>query len=246
MMKIASISALTILGLGGCASTEVAAPGTVYDPYEGFNRRMFALNNTLDKAILEPTAKGYRFVTTEDMREGFSNALANLKEPVTFANEILQGDFIDASNTVGRFALNSTLGVVGLVDVAGSLGIERKSEDFGQTLGKWGVGDGPYLVLPILGSTNPRDLLGTGIDSAFQPLNYAQFSGDTEFRIGRSVLGVVSGREKLIELIADLREQQADPYTAARRIYGQTRDAAIRNGAEDPNAYEDLPNYDEY
>ncbi len=245
MKKIASISALAIVGLTGCASTS-ATSENANDPFEGFNRRMFAVNNALDKAVLEPVAKGYRTVTTDDMREGVSNALANLKEPVTFVNEVLQGELISAGHTVGRFAMNSTLGVAGLVDVAGHLGVERTKEDFGQTLGKWGVGDGPYLVLPVIGSTNPRDLLGSGVDSAFQPLNYAQFEGDTEFRIGRSVLGVVSGREKLIETVEELREQQADPYTAVRRIYGQTRDAAIRNGQEDPNAYEDLPSYDEY
>ncbi|WP_018997732.1 MlaA family lipoprotein [Hirschia maritima] len=245
MKKIASISALAIVGLTGCASTS-ATSENANDPFEGFNRRMFAVNNALDKAVLEPVAKGYRTVTTDDMREGVSNALANLKEPVTFVNEVLQGELVSAGHTVGRFAMNSTLGVAGLVDVAGHLGVERTKEDFGQTLGKWGVGDGPYLVLPVIGSTNPRDLLGSGVDSAFQPLNYAQFEGDTEFRIGRSVLGVVSGREKLIETVEELREQQADPYTAVRRIYGQTRDAAIRNGQEDPNAYEDLPSYDEY
>lgn len=245
MKKIASISALAIVGLTGCASTS-ATSENANDPFEGFNRRMFAVNNALDKAVLEPVAKGYRTVTTDDMREGVSNALANLKEPVTFVNEVLQGELVSAGHTVGRFAMNSTLGVAGLVDVAGHLGVERTKEDFGQTLGKWGVGDGPYLVLPVVGSTNPRDLLGSGVDSAFQPLNYAQFEGDTEFRIGRSVLGVVSGREKLIETVEELREQQADPYTAVRRIYGQTRDAAIRNGQEDPNAYEDLPSYDEY
>lgn len=246
MNKVASISALAILGLGACASSEGNLSAQNDDPLEGFNRRMFAVNNALDKAVLEPAAKGYRTVTTKDIRSGISNALANLKEPVTFANEVLQGDLYAASNTVGRFAINSTLGAVGLVDVAGSFGIDRTKEDFGQTLGKWGVGDGPYIVLPIIGSTNPRDLFGKGVDSAFSPLNYAQFSGDTEFRVARSAIGVVAGRETLIETINDLREQQADPYTAVKRVYEQSRDAAIRNGQEDPDAYDDLPSYDEY
>ncbi len=245
MNKVVSISALIMVGLGGCASAGNNSEQTD-DPYESFNRKMFAFNDSLDKAVLEPTAKGYRAVTTKDMREGISNALANLKEPVTFANDVLQGDLEGATNTVGRFTINSTLGVVGLVDVAGSFGIERKKEDFGQTLGKWGAESGPYLVLPVIGSTSPRGLLGSAVDSVFQPLNYAQFSGDTELAVTRRVLGVVSVRETLIETVEELREQQADPYTAVRRVYVQTRESAIRNGEEDPNAYEDLPSYDEY
>ncbi|ACT58072.1 MlaA family lipoprotein [Hirschia baltica] len=246
MNKYVCVSALAFIGITGCASADGNLSSDANDPFEGFNRKMFEVNNTLDKAILEPAAKGYRAITTEDIREGVSNALSNLREPVTFANEILQGDLVAAGETAGRFAMNSTLGVAGFVDVTGSFGVKRTKEDFGQTLGKWGVSGGPYLVLPVLGSTNPRDLFGKGVDSALQPLNYAQFEGDSEFRIAKSVIGTVSAREAFIETIDELKEQQADPYTAVRRIYDQTRDAAIRNGQENPNAYEDLPSYDEY
>ncbi len=207
---------------------------------------MYGVNDALDRAVLEPAAKGYRAITTKPIRNGVSNALSNLGEPITFTNEILQGEFSRAGNTAGRFLVNSTVGVAGFVDAAGQYGNPRTNEDFGQTLAVWGMPSGPYLVLPLIGPSNPRDLFGSGIDAAFQPLNYAEFEGDTEFAATRGVAGALSGREQAIEVISDLREQQADPYTAVRRIYDQTREAAIRNGEEDPNAYEDLPDYDEY
>lgn len=244
MKTLASVSAIALIGLAGCAST----PGETAknDPYEGFNRRMFAFNDTLDRNILEPAAKGYRAITTEPIRDGVSNALANVREPVTFANELLQGEFVRASDTVSRFVINSTIGVVGFVDVAGSFGMKRTKEDFGQTLAVWGMDSGPYLVLPIVNSTTPRDLFGSGVDVAFQPFTWTQFEGDSELRIARSIVGTVSARQKVLELVADVREQQVDPYTALRRNYVQMRDTAVRNGQEDPNAYEDLPDYDEY
>jgi len=242
MKELATVSAAFVMALGGCASTPGQTSSS--DPYENFNRSMFALNTNLDKAVLKPVAKGYRAVTTKPIRSGISNALSNLREPITFVNEILQGEFENASNTVGRFAINSTLGVAGFADAAGSLGVERTKEDFGQTLAVWGIDSGPYLVLPIINSTNFRDLLGSGVDSALQPLNYAQFDGKDEFLIGRTVVGTVSSRESVIELVDEVMEQQADPYTALRRNHVQSRGSAIRNGQEDPNAYEDLP--DEY
>ena len=243
MRPVKLMFAATLFWVAGCATT--GSTSSPQDPFEGFNRTMFRFNLGLDRIILEPTAKGYRAVTTDSMRDGVSNALANLREPVTAANQILQGDLVDAGETVGRFALNTTIGVGGFVDVAGHYGHERAKEDFGQTLGVWGVPSGPYLVLPILGSSNPRDLAGSGVDSAFQPLNWAEFDDKTEILAARSVLGLVSGREAAIEQVEQLREQ-LDPYTAVRRIYVQSRESAIRNGAPDPSAYENLPDYDEY
>lgn len=229
--------------VAGCASsTQTANPE---DPFEGFNRKMYAFNMGVDRVVLEPVAKGYRVVTTEDIREGVSNALANLREPVTAANQVLQGDFADAGETVGRFAMNSTLGVGGLVDAAGHYGQERKKEDFGQTLGVWGVPGGPYLVLPFLGPSNPRDLAGTGVDTAFQPLNWAEFEHDTAFRTTRASIGLVSGREGAIEAVEELRNQ-IDPYTALRQFYVKSREGAIRNGQLQEDLFEDLPEFDDY
>lgn len=229
--------------LAGCATT--GTTDVASDPFEDVNRRVFAFNMSVDKAVLKPVSKGYRAVTTDDMREGVSNALANLKEPVTMANQVLQGDFAAAGETVGRFALNTTIGVGGFVDAAGHFGHERKKEDFGQTLAVWGVDSGPFIVVPLLGPSNPRDLVGSGVDMALQPLNYTQFDGDDAFRISRTAVGVVSAREGASDAIDSL-DEQIDPYSAMRYLYGHLRAGAIRNGAEDPNAAEDMSQYDDY
>ncbi|MEM6627079.1 MAG: VacJ family lipoprotein [Pseudomonadota bacterium] len=236
---------LLLVTTAGCASSgnTTSTPG---DPFEGFNRTMYGFNDELDKAVLEPVAKGYRAVTNKPIRKGVRNFLGNLREPVTFVNNVLQGDLVSAGDTTGRFLINSTVGLVGILDVANNFeSLEGPREDFGQTLGVWGVEGGPYLVLPFLGSTNPRDLLGTGADIAFDPLTWTEFEGDDAFMVGRAVVGAISAREGAIETIDNLRSTQADPYTAVRRIYGQTRAAAIRNGEEDPSAYENLPDFDE-
>ena len=232
------MSIAAVLALGACATS-----GNPQDPYENFNRKMYGFNDGLDRAVLEPVAKGYRAVTNEPIRGGVSNFMDNLGEPVTFANEVLQGKVANAAGTVGRFVLNTTIGIVGIFDPAGAMGIERTDEDFGQTLGRWGVGTGPYLVLPFLGSTNPRDLLGKGADAAMNPINYAEFDGDDATRIGLSVVGGISAREGAIETVDSVRDQ-IDPYTTVRRFYVRSRAAAIGNSEPVPNNTEELPDYE--
>ena len=229
--------------IAGCASGPQAAAD---DPYENFNRKVYGFNEGVDKAVLEPAAKGYRAVTNKPIRKGVKNVLLNLGEPVTFVNEVLQGDLGGATETVGRFSINSTVGLVGLIDLADDFGLERKKEDFGQTLAVWGVDDGPYLVAPLIGPTNPRDLTGALVDRVFSPFTWSKFEGDDIVTVSRITAGALSGRESVIEVVDELRTQQADPYTAMRRVYVQNRQSEIRNGAEDPNAYENLPSYDDY
>ena len=231
---------LAAVTLGACATTGTANPE---DPYEGFNRSMYAFNDGLDKAVLEPAAKGYRAVTNEPIRGGVRNFVSNLGEPVTFANEVLQGKVGNAAGTVGRFVINTTIGIAGIFDPAGAMGIQRTDEDFGQTLGVWGVGTGPYLVLPFLGSTNPRDLLGFGADIAMDPLNYAEFESDDETRIGIAILGGLSGREDAIEAVDGIRDQ-VDPYTTVRRFYVRNRAALIGNSEPASNETEKVPEYE--
>lgn len=232
---------LAALSLSACASTQAVDLNA--DPYEGFNRQMFAFNDGLDKAVLEPVAKGYRAVTNEPVRTGVSNFVSNVGEPVTFANEVLQGKLPQAAGTVGRFVINTTIGLAGIFNPAGAFGIERTNEDFGQTLGVWGIASGPYLVLPFLGSTSPRDLVGKPVDTALDPLNYAQFDGDTETRIGILVLKGLSGREAAIEAIDGVR-QQIDPYTTARRFYVRNRAVEIGNPVPDAEKNEEVPDYE--
>ncbi|HVY87458.1 MAG TPA: VacJ family lipoprotein [Hyphomonadaceae bacterium] len=231
-----SASLLAALALSACATT--VDPNA--DPYEGFNRQMFAFNDGLDRAVIEPVAKGYRAVTNEPVRAGVTNFVNNLGEPVTFANEVLQGKLPDAGATVGRFVINTTIGIAGLFDTAGAMGIQRTKEDFGQTLGVWGIGSGPYLVLPVLGSSSPRDLFGTGTDIAMNPLTYAEFDGDDATRVGVVVLNGLSAREDALETVEDVRTQ-VDPYVTVRRFYVRGRAAAIRNNAPMPNDIEKVP-----
>ena len=153
--------------LGACATTHQPAPyneAEINDPLESMNRATFAVNDALDTVIMEPVARGYRAVAPEPARKGVRNFLRNLRSPVNIANQLLQGDLEGAGNDLTRFAVNSLVGVGGLFDVAGSEGYEYEREDFGQTLGKWGVDSGPYLVLPLLGPSSFRDATGLAID----------------------------------------------------------------------------------
>ena len=246
--RLFSLAAVALLG--ACASTPPAEPDTVADPYEGFNRQMFAFNNGVDKYALGPTAHVYETVTPRFARDRVGDFLSNLKSPVIFTNDVLQAEGGRASDTFFRFAINTTVGIAGLWDVAQYMGIEGHSEDFGQTLAVWGVGDGPYLVLPLLGPSNPRDLLGRGVDIALDPLTWTEFESDPDLDdhigIGRSVLGGLNARVALDDQIKQLNEQP-EPYVALRRIYTSQRAAEIRNGElDDAEAYEDLPDFDEF
>ena len=148
------------LGVAACAS--VPGETSRNDPYEDFNRSMLGFNLAVDEAILEPVSKGYTAVTPRWGRDRVSDFFVNLGEPVTFVNNILQGEGERALQSGFRFTVNSTLGLAGLFDIARMRGLEQSQEDFGQTLAVWGVDSGPYIVMPLLGSTNPRDLVGFG------------------------------------------------------------------------------------
>lgn len=229
-------SVLAAFTLSGCLT---AGPNPE-DPYEDFNRQMFAFNDGLDRAVLEPVAKGYRAITNEPIREGVGNFADNLNEPLTFVNHVLQGQIPDAGATFGRFVVNTTVGIGGIFDPASAMGMQRTKEDFGQTLGKWGVGSGPYLVLPFLGSTTPRDIVGKGGDVALNPLNYPEFENDDEIRMGIAVLSGVNARAGAIDAINEVRNQ-IDPYTTVRRFYDRTKAQDIANAPVQPNETEKLP-----
>ena len=248
-MQFRFLGAALTLGLGACASAPPPEPGTIADPYEGFNRQMFAFNNGVDQYALAPAATVYETVTPSFARDRVGDFLANLKSPVIFVNDVLQAEPGRASDTFFRFTLNTTIGLVGLWDAANYFGLKGHSEDFGQTLAVWGVDSGPYLVMPLLGPTNPRDLLGTGVDVAFDPLNWTEFEGqpdlDDQIALGRRVLGGLNARVEFDDQIRTLNEQP-EPYIALRRIYSSQRQADIRNGkpVDDADAYEDLPDFD--
>jgi phospholipid-binding lipoprotein MlaA len=245
-MRVAFAIFSAALSLTACATTGVEQDNsTVYDPLEGWNRGVYGFNESVDKAVLEPVAKGYRAVTNEPVRGGVSNFLSNLNQPVVFANTVLQGKPGAAIETATRFVLNTTVGIGGIFDPASGLEVPKHREDFGQTLGTWGVKPGPYLMMPFMGPSNLRDALGGGIDRAFDPMSYATFEGDTAFRVSTGIAGALSARESLIEQIEVLREQP-EPYIALRRNYSQQRAAAIRDGRVQEDPFQDLPEFDDY
>lgn len=225
-----------------CLATPAYAQDGIDDPAEGWNRSMYSINDAVDRAVIEPVARGYRFITPSPVRAGVRNFMRNLQGPVILANDLLQGEFSRAGNTAGRFAINTTFGVAGLIDVAEEVGIEHHDEDFGQTLAVWGVPAGPYVYLPLLGPSNVRDSAGRVVDVALNPLTWAQFEGDDEFMATRSVLGAISTREELIEPIEDVRNNSIDPYVTIRSTYALTRESAVRNGLQD---VQDLPEFEQ-
>lgn len=249
-MKLPAGAALASLVLTACATAPAPGPGEIADPYEGFNRKMFAFNNGVDKYALGPASDVYRTVTPEFARDRVGDFLRNLRGPVVFANDVLQAEPSRAGTTFARFGINTTVGLLGLWDAADHFGLEHHSEDFGQTLGVWGVESGPFLVMPLLGPTTPRDLLGFGVDRALDPLTWVQIDNDSDtdlaVKVGLGMLGGLNARTNLDEQI-DALNAQPEPYIALRRIYSSSRQAAIANGKVDEDeAYEDLPDFDEF
>ena len=230
----------------GCATTGTTSKS---DPLEDFNRTMFAFNIAVDDAVLEPASSGYKAVTPEWGRDRVSDFLQNLGEPVNFANSALQGDVDQALQTGFRFAVNSTIGLAGLFDLAQYEGFEVQKEDFGQTLAVWGVDSGPYLVLPFVGSSNPRDLLGSGVDTAINPINYAEYGNDedinTGFRTTQGIVGLLNTRVAIAPQIEQLLDQP-EPYIALRDIHTKQRDAQIRNGQKSQDLHEELSDFDDF
>jgi phospholipid-binding lipoprotein MlaA len=235
------LAAAFLLGLAlvGCAARpDPADPEAVAefeqtnDPLEPLNRRMFVVNDGLDTLVLRPAAEAYRIFIPPEIRTSVRNMLGNLRSPVILLNDVLQGETQRAGTTLGRFVLNTTLGVGGLFDVATGYGLPGHGEDFGQTLAVWGAGEGPYLFLPALGPSNPRDLVGTGVDAVSNPFTWisggAWLDTATAARIGLQVLDT---REGLIEPLDALRQGSLDPYAALRSAYRQRRAAEIRNPA---------------
>lgn len=251
MRGLVSVLALTAcLAVPTLASAQEAAPAsdiarsadTSNDPWEGFNRNLFGVHQAIDGAVLEPVARGYRAITPRPLRTGVVNFLRNLKSPVVFANDVLQGEVGRAGNTVGRFAINTTLGIGGIFDPATSMGLERHEEDFGQTLAVWGVPTGPYLFVPLLGPTTVRDGAGRIIDTAFDPLTWADFDDVDTVRAARTVIAGIAQREALIDQIDAFEAQGGDLYVTYRSAYEVSREAAIRNGRAD---VQDLPDFDD-
>ncbi len=227
--------AFAALILGGCATQPpaddkeaVAAFKEANDPYEPFNRAMLDFNLFLDRYLLRPVAYVYKEGVPDPLRTNIYNFLENLRAPVTFANDLMQGEMDRAGNTLLRFGMNSTFGVLGINDLAGEMGFVKHEEDFGQTMATWDVDSGPYLVLPIFGPSNPRDGVGLLADSLIDP---ARWLAPWEFRLGVMGGRAVDKRARNFDAIDDLQKNSLDLYAAVRSLYRQRRIDEIRNGA---------------
>ena len=213
------------------------------DPFEKFNRAMFKFNTKVDRYFAKPLAKGYRAVTPRPVRKGISNFFSNLREPIVILNDVLQGKVKQAGSDLGRFLMNSTLGLFGFIDVASKAGLKKHDEDFGQTLGKWGIKDGPYLVLPFFGPSSMRDAFGLVADAQVDPVRQKD---DKSTRSKLTTLRVINTRANLLDA-TDILEQAGgqDPYLFVREFYRQRRRSLVHDGSppdedeEDPLLFED-------
>jgi phospholipid-binding lipoprotein MlaA len=228
------------LGLPLAACSTTGGNPQANDPYEQTNREVFDLDIRLDRHILLPTAEAYNNVVPEFARDGIHNFLLNLNSPVIFANDLLQGEAGRGGQTLARFVLNSTIGIGGLIDIAGKIGIPYHDEDFGQTLGVWGAQEGPYLVLPFFGPSNPRDLTGDVVDIAFDPNTYISYNYKFYWSLGRGVLSVIDLRARNATTLAGIERGSVDYYASVRSLYRQNRANEISNGKQDVN---DLPDF---
>ena len=234
---------LSALFLSGCATSpnnaqsEVVEAEDFNDPLEDANRAIFDFNQKVDRNVLVPVAKAYRTVLPEPVRDSLRDFLRNLRAPLIFVNNALQGDFELAGQTFARFTLNSTLGVGGLIDVAGRWGqLPYHEQDLGVTFGVWGIPEGPYLVVPVLGPSNPRDLVGQTGEGFGDPFNLLVTGNPYTLYWIPFVRGGVSGidqRSRYIETLSDIERTSLDYYATIRSLYRQRRAALIRGQRED-------------
>ncbi|MHC8409713.1 MlaA family lipoprotein [Pseudomonas sp. Hz4] len=235
LTRATSIVAL-VAGLAGCSSqpptTEVSCADiaySVYDPAEPFNRGVFAFNRVVDDYALAPVARGYRYLPNF-FQTGVHNFVENFGEPKVFINDLLQGNPRRSVNTLGRFVLNTTIGVVGLIDVSGMAGIPRHDTDFGQTFGVWGIGNGPIIELPLFGTSNSRDAAGRVLSFVVSPFGSNSDTVETLSTL-QTVGGIVDGRAEALPL-TDSLQKLPDYYSALRNVVAEHRAAYVVDGRQ--------------
>ncbi|WP_457665158.1 MlaA family lipoprotein [Thiolapillus sp.] len=220
----AGLLAIVLLG-GGCATSGAEDP---VDPWEPFNRSMYRFNEKLDEYVARPLARGYQAITPAPVDRGITRFFANLEDVQIGLNNLLQAKFGQALSDIGRFGINSTVGILGFLDVASTMGLEKHEEDFGQTLGKWGFSSGPYLVLPVIGPSSARDAVGFAGDWVVNPI-YTQIDSAT---ISWSLYGIryVDRRADLLKASRILQSAALDPYSFVRDSYMQRRKSLVVDG----------------
>ncbi len=228
-----------LLLLNGCASTQYVE--SERDPWQGFNRAMYGFNDGLDRAILKPAAQGYRAVAPDFVETGVRNFFENLDDISVAVNNLLQGKVANSASDIGRVVINSTIGLLGLFDVASSMGFTKHDEDFGQTLGVWGMDSGPYVVWPIFGPSSLRDSPSLVVDRILlNPLTYVEIK--TFERVGIIAVDAVSVRAELLSLEETVDEISTDRYTFIREAYLDRREFLVNDGAavDDAELYDEL------
>lgn len=227
---IAAVTCLaSLMTLGGCTSVPDNAGSDPSDPWEVVNRHTYAFNQGVDNVLIKPIAKGYQFIVPEPVRDSVTHFYQNLGEPSNALNNVLQGKVEEGILSLFRLMINSTVGVGGLFDVASEVGITRMPEDFGQTMGVWGISDGPYVVLPIFGPSTVRDSVGL-VPEFFTDPNY--YVDNDYVRWSSWGVKFVNTRERLLPY-TDMLELQVDPYVAMRNAYLQSRQSAVQDGQND-------------
>jgi len=244
------------LSLSSCASSDSAnvvdSGNMIYDPFEEYNRAVTKFNYAVDHTVIYPVLEGYRTITPKPARNSIQNVMKNLRSPINLINQLLQGDLAGAHDVVVRAVVNSTIGIGGIFDVAGYEGIPYESEDFGQTLAVWGVGNGPYIVLPFFGASNLRDYTGLLADSAMDPLNWYLYNTDKE-DLSYALAGTnyLLLRDSLYDSMKDMESSSFDYYAAIRSAYYQYRKSAILDTTSWSNQERfeelpDIPDFDDY
>lgn len=233
----AAVLALCAL-LAGCATVPPNAGQDPRDPFESVNRQVFAFNEGLDKVVLKPLAQLYQTVLPVSVQDCFSNGFSNLREPSNAINNLLQGKAAESVSDVCRFAVNTTIGLLGCFDVASRMGLERHREDFGQTLGTWGLGQGPFLVLPLFGPSSIRDGVGLGVETVLD-VNF--WIENVSVRNTIFAVRTVNARAELLKAEELISDAALDKYTFIRDGYLQRR----RNQVYDGNPPRQKDPYDE-
>lgn len=221
-LKAVAVAVAFSAMLGGCATS-----GNPKDPIEGFNRAMYGFNEVVDKAAIKPVAQGYDAVLPSPVRTGVTNFFGNIADFFIGINNLLQGKPQEAASDIGRVLVNSTVGILGLIDVATEMGMEKHEEDFGQTFGRWGVGDGAYVVLPFFGPRTVRDTVGLVLDSAADPVGQVDH---VPTRNTLLALRIVDTRADLLPADKVIEEAALDKYAYIRDGYLQRRRSLIHDG----------------
>jgi phospholipid-binding lipoprotein MlaA len=237
------------LGLSACASIDQGAGGvdSANDPLEPLNRAVFQVNQAVDTVIIRPVTVTYQTIVPDPAQQWVTNLLRTLRQPIVLANELLQGDWEGAEVAAARLALNTTLGL-GFIDIAAEIDPRYawRSEDFGQTLAVWGVGEGPYLVLPIIGPSNPRDATGLAVDWFADPYRLGNvYDQERVLNYTRIGLAIVDQRSQSMAALDEIERSSVDFYASIRSLYRQLRAAEIRDGAPAETDSFDIPDFED-